>query len=232
MINKPPVPAPNPPPLFTRPRPAPRNEDRVVYAIGSKVIVTANVEGQRTVDLMDEKGHPSPLRVKVETRTEVTAWRPQRSGAARYRIRAEDGTEGWIEAANVRRVPPPPRPVMVASKIVPVVAKAPRKPKAAAKPKVVVPGAVPAIVGKAPATLPAQVATKLVAGRAPAGPQKPPPKPAPKQAPKVALKTGPKTVPKTAAKRPAAKAPARTKTAAKKSSGKASTAARRPKKKK
>ena len=56
-MNNKPIAAPNPPPLFTRPRPAPRHEDRVVYAIGSKVIVTASSEGQRLVEMMDEKGH-------------------------------------------------------------------------------------------------------------------------------------------------------------------------------
>ena len=218
MINKP-VAAPNPPPLFTRPRPAPRHEDRVVYAIGSKVIVTASSEGQKIVDLMDEKGHPSPLKIKVETRTEVTAWRPQRSGAARYRIRAEDSTEGWIEAANVRRVPPPPRPIVFAPKPVLPAAK-PATGKGAAKkakPTSAKPaGAVtPTVAGKTPtkalAKSPAALAKSPVPRAAAPVPKKPvaavlkrpaaqPAKPAAaakKPAPKVTAKPTPKAVPKT-----------------------------------
>ena len=210
MINKP-VAAPNPPPLFTRPRPAPRHEDRVVYAIGSKVIVTASSEGQRLVEMMDEKGHPSPLRVKVETRTEVTAWRPQRSGAARYRIRAEDGTEGWIEAANVRRVPPPPRPIFVTPKVVvpPPKKAAARKPKARPG-KIALAPAAP--VATKPATkvaakavpqpiAPAPPARGAASPKKPVAPTKRPAKPAPNAKKTAAKKTTKPLLKRTAAPR-------------------------------
>lgn len=165
----------NPPPLFTRPRPAPRSaEDRVVYAIGSRVLITASSPGQRVVDLMDEKGHPSTLKVAVDAETEVTAWRPQRTGAARYRIRAADGTEGWLEASNVRR-----KPVPIAIRVaVPVKAPTPppkpprKKAVRAAKPATNVPAgamttvADPKAVAKA---VPAKATQKTATKEAPKG---------------------------------------------------------------
>lgn len=218
MINKPVAAPPTQPPLFTRPKPAPRNEDRVVYAIGSRVIVTATSEGQRTVDLMDEKGHPSPLKAKVESKCEVTAWRPQRSGAARYRIRAEDGTEGWIEAANVRRMPPPPRPIVVIAKPAAAPAKPAAKKTKAAATKVAVPKA-PAVPATPPVAAKAATAGRAAAPAPAAGPAKvaPTPKaPVAKVAtpPKAGKATGPAkstrpAKPAASSKKPAAKAPAK-----------------------
>ena len=89
------------------------------FAVGSRVLITANAKGQRAVELMREDGTPAGVRIDLDVQATITAWRPRRSAPPRYRVCASDGTEGWVDAANLRRVPappppPPPPPVAIA----------------------------------------------------------------------------------------------------------------------
>lgn len=123
------------PPVTPRPRPgAPvRVEDRGAFAVGSRVLITAGNAGQRGVDLFDENGTPLGIRLAIDLPVTITAWRPRRGAAARYRVGSADGVEGWVEAADLRRIPPPPPPPAPVAVAPPKLAPKPAA-KAASKP--------------------------------------------------------------------------------------------------
>ena len=146
-----------------RPRSSGRGES--AFAVGSRVEVTGTGNA-REVELLDEIGLPTPLRMGVAIRVIITAWRPRRSAPPRYRVRSDAGIEGWIDAAHLRRIPPPPPPVMM-KPLVPLVPVA--APKGAARPKKV---AVKAVAPKAvaPKSVPpaqAAPAVKIAKGLVP-----------------------------------------------------------------
>jgi hypothetical protein len=127
-----------------RPRPSTRTEN--AFAVGSRVLLTATAENTKTLTLLDEDGMQTSLQLPVDALVVITAWKPRRSAPARYRVCSSDRVEGWIDAANLRRLPPPPPPPTPPAPVVPAkVAKPAAKPaaaaKATAKPGPVKPGA-------------------------------------------------------------------------------------------
>lgn len=183
-----------PPPV--RPRPPARGE--VAFAVGSRALITpTGTTGQ--VQLLDEDGMQVDRHLRGDLVVMITAWRPRRSAPPRYRVCSTDNVEGWIDAANLRRLPPPPPPppMAVTGPPAPVV-----PPKGAKKPvpKLAKPDAkapVPAAKGKPAPPVAAKVAAK------PPQPAKPAPKVAakPTKAPAAAsAKAKSKPVAKTAAK--------------------------------
>jgi hypothetical protein len=116
------------------PRPTGRPDSKSILPIGGRVLVTQESPGDGSVPLSDEPGHTRVGSVSVGTEAEVTAWRPRGGWGTRYRIRVDEGCEGWVDAANLRARPepepprrapaPPPIPVSAAS------------PKPSAKPRV------------------------------------------------------------------------------------------------
>jgi len=175
-----------PPPL--RPRPPSRGD--TAFAVGSRALITATGTNTGAVPLLDEDGMPTTLNLPVDALIVITAWRPRRSAPPRYRVCSPDKVEGWIDAANLRRLPPPPPPAPPIAMPAPAVAaKGAKSPSA-----------------KAPASK--SVAAKPVAAKpaAKVAPTATPPKPAAKApAPKPAAKV---------AVKPAAKAKARPASAA------------------
>jgi hypothetical protein len=190
-----------PPPL--RPRPPSRGD--TAFAVGSRALITPTGSNTATVSLLDEDGMPTQLNLPADATVVITAWRPRRSAPPRYRVCSPDKVEGWIDAANLRRLPPPPPPapsIVLTPPPAPAGAKgaktsaktsAKAAPAKAAQPKAAAakPGAK---VATPPPTTPAKPAAKAVA-----------PKPAPASA-KPAAK---------AVAKPAAKAKARPASAAK-----------------
>jgi len=190
-----------PPPV--RPRPQSRGE--VAFAVGGRALITpTGTAGQ--VQLLDEDGMPVDRHLRGDLQVMITAWRPRRSAPPRYRVCSSDQVEGWIDAANLRRLPPPPPPAPLAVTAPPAPPIVPKGAKKGAA-KGVAKGAVKPAPAKVEVKAPA---AKVVAKPAPKGA---PAKPAPKAAKPVAK------VPVPAAKAPAAPAkkaaPARSKPAAK-----------------
>jgi hypothetical protein len=169
-----------PPPL--RPRPPSRGD--TAFAVGSRALITPTGANTATVSLLDEDGMPTQLNLPVDATVVITAWRPRRSAPPRYRVCSADKVEGWIDAANLRRLPPPPPPPpsIVLTPPAPVATKG-KSPsaKAAAAPK-------PAAAKPATKPAPAAPAAKPAAAKV-AAPPKPAPKPAAKAAAKPAAKT-------------------------------------------
>src|SRR5262245_50778450 len=97
-----------PPPL--RPRPPARSD--TAFAVGSRALITPGAAGTAgpDVQLLDEDGMPTLKRLPADATVVITAWRPRRSAPPRYRVCTPDQVEGWIDAANLRRLPPPPPP--------------------------------------------------------------------------------------------------------------------------
>jgi hypothetical protein len=186
-----------PPPL--RPRPPSRGD--TAFAVGSRALITPTGSNNTTVQLLDEDGMPTTLSLPANESIVITAWRPRRSAPPRYRVCTSEKVEGWIDAANLRRLPPPPPPApMIASSAPP---PAPAKPGKAAAAK--------AAAAKAAAAKAA--AAKAVAAK-PAAALKPPMKVAEKALAKPAAKVAaPKPAPKPVAK-PVAKTKARPASAA------------------
>ena len=121
-------------PPALRPRPSSRTED--AFAVGSRVVLTPGTMGAGDLELLDEDGMQIGLRLKTGTEVVITAWKPRRAAPARYRVCAADRTEGWIDAANLKRIPPPPPPVLMAQPAPPPPAKpAPRPARPAAPSK-------------------------------------------------------------------------------------------------
>jgi protein TonB len=117
-----------PPPL--RPRPPARGD--TAFAVGSRALITPSGTSSSDVQLLDEDGMPTALRLPVDATVVITAWRPRRSAPPRYRVCTSDQVEGWVDAANLRRLPPPPPPVPMAmpEPPKPAVTKTPPKPAA------------------------------------------------------------------------------------------------------
>ena len=191
-----------PPPM--RPRPPSRGE--TAFAVGSRALITPSSTGNATaVQLLDEDGMPTTLSLPANVTVVITAWRPRRSAPPRYRVCTPEKVEGWIDAANLRRLPPPPPPPpsIAASAPAPVAGK---------------PGKGPAV--KASAAKP--VAAKAVAAK-------------PAVAKPAVAKAAPKVPEKAAAVKPAAKpaaakpAPKPTKPVAKTKARPASAARSKPK---
>jgi hypothetical protein len=163
-----------------RPRPSGRADERSAFAVGSRALVTTTAPGTTQVQLLDEDGLPTSLHLNADVGVVITAWRPRRMATPRYRVRSTDGVEGWIDATNLRRLPPPPPPApSIPSAIAPKVA-----PKVASK-----------------------TASKTAAARAPARKPAPPAPPASRPPAKVAAKIAPKPAPKPAPKAAAPKRP-------------------------
>ena len=150
-----------------RPRPTGRGDS--AFAVGSRVIVTSTATpASREIELLDENGLPTPSRLRVGLKVIITAWRPRRSAPPRYRVRSDDGVEGWIDAAHLQRVPPPP-PALMMKSAVPPAPVAPAKGKAGARAK--------GTAGKAaagPKTPVVAAKTPVVPGKAPAAATKGP----------------------------------------------------------
>jgi len=129
--------------VFPRVQPrSTRDNESGAFAIGSRVLITASKGGQRDIELSDQDGMPTGVRVRVDELTTITAWRPRRAAAPRYRVRSADGIEGWTEAGNLRRPPaPPPPPVAVQPAPRPVPARPAAKAPAAKAPAAKAPAA-------------------------------------------------------------------------------------------
>ena len=141
-----------PPPL--RPRPPSRGE--TAFAVGSRALVTPTGTSRNAVQLLDEDGMPTTLSLPPDELVTITAWRPRRSAPPRYRVCTAEKVEGWIDAANLRRLPPPPPPpppIAVTPPPTPVSAKGAKAP--AAKASAAKPVAAKPVTGKAPAAKPA-----------------------------------------------------------------------------
>jgi hypothetical protein len=179
-----------PPPL--RPRPPSRGD--TAFAVGSRALITPTPTGaSRAVQLLDEDGMPTSLSLPADQTVVITAWRPRRSAPPRYRVCTAEKIEGWIDAANLRRLPPPPPPpppIAVTPAPAPVATKAAKSPAAKAS-------AAKAVAAKPAGAKPAMKAPEKAA----------PAKPAAKAA-------APKPAPKAAAAKPAAKAKAQPASAA------------------
>ena len=95
-----------PPPL----RPRSQSRGDTAFAVGSRALITPTGTAVADVQLLDEDGMPTPQRLPADASIVITAWRPRRSAPPRYRVCTPDQIEGWIDAANLRRLPPPPPP--------------------------------------------------------------------------------------------------------------------------
>jgi len=86
--------------------PRPPSRSIPVIAVGRRVFV--NCPGNRwgSVGLVDERGKVlSAVHLADGVEVEVVAWRPRGAGDALYRVRTpSDGADGWLPAANLRRV--------------------------------------------------------------------------------------------------------------------------------
>jgi hypothetical protein len=93
-----------------------------VLAVGRHVFVNVVGSPARPVPLGDESGaRPSGRCLPDGVEVEVLAWRPRGPTDTRYRVRAADGSDGWLPAGNLRTsfvAPPPPAPP-VAAPVVP-----------------------------------------------------------------------------------------------------------------
>jgi hypothetical protein len=156
----------------TMPRPTGRPDGKSILPVGGRVLVTRDGPGDGNVPLSDEPGHSRIGSVRVGTEAEVTAWRPRGGWGTRYRIRIDDGSEGWVDAANLQARPEPERPRRAPA---PPPVKPARKVSAKREPKQVQPALARPAKARAGSTA----------------------KSAPKVATKAATKTGAKAAPKT-----------------------------------
>jgi hypothetical protein len=132
-----------PPPA--RPRPPARTD--AAFAIGSRALMTATRPGAREIPLTNEDGIPIDAHLPVDAQVMITAWRPRRAAPPRYRVCA-DRVEGWVDAANLRRLPPPPPPAPMAV-AAPVAAPKPPAPRPAPRARAAAPAAAPRKAAKA-----------------------------------------------------------------------------------
>jgi hypothetical protein len=189
-----------PPPM--RPRPPSRGD--TAFAVGSRALITPSGTSHAAVQLLDEDGMPTSLSLPADQSVVITAWRPRRSAPPRYRVCTPEKVEGWIDAANLRRLPPPPPPPPPIA-VTPAQAAVATKPAKAPAAKA---SAAKAVVAKPAAAKPA---TKVPEKAAPAKPaaKAAAPKPAAKAAAKAAAKSATKAKAKPAsATRSKPKAPA------------------------
>lgn len=173
-----------------RPRPSTRTEN--AFAVGSRVLLTATSGQSGNLPLLDEDGMPTGAQLPVDAQVVITAWKPRRSAPARYRVCSADRIEGWVDAANLRRIPPPPPPPPPPTPV--VEAKAVVKPAAKAAPRAARP-AVPAAPARKPAAVPAarpQAAAKVKPAPRPAKPAPRRSKPRPTRATKKTSRSGSK----------------------------------------
>ena len=89
--------------------------DTIVHAVGQRVYVNRSGSGLAHVDLMNDKGTTAVASLVDGVEVMVMAWKPGGSTGTRYCVRCTgDGVEGWLAAANLRRVrtvaPSPPGP--------------------------------------------------------------------------------------------------------------------------
>jgi hypothetical protein len=116
-----------------RPRPSGRVDERSAFAVGSRALVTPTGTDTKNVQLLDEDGLPTAAYLGVDVAVVITAWRPRRMATPRYRVRSTDGVEGWVDATNLRRIPPPPPPPSPVAATPVIAPKAPAPVKAAAR---------------------------------------------------------------------------------------------------
>jgi hypothetical protein len=120
----------------TTPRPGNRPDGKSILSVGSRVLVTQDSSGDGNVPLSDEPGHTRVGSVRVGTEAEVTAWRPRGGWGTRYRISIEDGSEGWVDAVNLKARPEPAPPIRAPAPAPPVSDASPTPhPKRSRRPK-------------------------------------------------------------------------------------------------
>ncbi len=101
-------------PSRSRPVARPRSRSAPVMAVGRRVFV--NSAGGRTGSVGHAGGCggiPTAGQLGDGIEVEVVAWQPRGASDTRYRVRASNGADGWLPAANLRTVlvpPPPPEP--------------------------------------------------------------------------------------------------------------------------
>jgi hypothetical protein len=99
--------------------------DAVVHAVGQRVYVNRSGVIAR-VDLMNDEGNTVIGSLADGVEVMIVAWKPGGSSGTRYCVRCtDDGLEGWLAVANLRRArtltPPLPAPP-------PIVTPAPKSP--------------------------------------------------------------------------------------------------------
>ena len=182
-----------------RPRPSTRTEN--AFAVGSRVLLTRTSDDQKNLTLLDEDGMPTGVHLPIDAQVVITAWKPRRSAPARYRVCTADRVEGWVDAANLRRLPPPPPPPPPPA---PVVAAKPAKPAPKPAPRATrppTPPAKPAASPPKPAASTARPAPKPAGRPQMAAKAKPAPraaKPAPRPSKPRSTKKASRSTPKRA----------------------------------
>jgi hypothetical protein len=79
--------------------------DTIVHAVGQRVYVNRSGGGRGYVELMNDVGTTVIGRLEDGLEVMVMAWRPRGSTGTRYYVRCTgDGLEGWLGAAELRRV--------------------------------------------------------------------------------------------------------------------------------
>jgi hypothetical protein len=116
------------------PRSSGRPDAKSILPVGSRVLVVDVTSRARTVPLSDEPGHMRLGTVSIGAEVEVTAWRPRGGWGTRYRVRLEDGSEGWVEAGSLRPCVEPTPPQRVPTPSAKLAATS-RPKKRGAKPK-------------------------------------------------------------------------------------------------
>jgi hypothetical protein len=85
-----------------------------VIAVGQRVLVNSAGNRSGSVTLADVSGKVlSAVHLADGIEVEVVAWQPRGASDTRYRVRASNGADGWLPAANLRTVLvplPPPEP--------------------------------------------------------------------------------------------------------------------------
>jgi hypothetical protein len=114
------------------PRPLGRPDVKSILPVGGRVLVVQGHSDDPGVPLSDEPGHVLLGTVRVGAEVEVTAWRPRGGWGTRYRIRIPDGSEGWVDAANLQARPEPVAPLRAAAPPI----SAPRPKRARKRPPV------------------------------------------------------------------------------------------------
>lgn len=94
-------------PSFVRLPPARVAGGGAVLAIGSRGVLGAE-QGGGSVPLKSDDGLTVVTTLGAGAEVEIVAWRPRRGGSTTYCVRpTSGGTEGWLEATNLRPYPVP-----------------------------------------------------------------------------------------------------------------------------
>ncbi len=98
------------PPSFPSRRPAdtprPSSPKDVVLAIGARALLRSRGDRHGRVVLTDENGTASVGSLADGVEVVIQAWRPRRSAAALYHVRAPAaGEEGWVSASSLEALP-------------------------------------------------------------------------------------------------------------------------------